>query len=448
MRGTRRFATLATLVVFSALATINRVSAADGLLYAVNTSCDCLYTVHADGTKTVIGPLAQDPGESFVVPRAMAMDLDGTIYVQDGIASQLLTVDPLTGDATPVGSIPIVEALAINGTDVPRSQGGTWPAGTLFAVAGIPPSGQGGLVVLDKTSGAILETIGPIGPRIASLSFRSDGVLFGTEVRLPEEGPPRLFRVSTINAILTEVGGIGPGFSLLGATAFDPSGGFWVSDTDNLKLFRVNEDSAATLCAIPLTPSQAFDDPSAPQGMAFAPDMGAFPPDCSQDLAALSPAKVWIGLKNSDDVGTTFDLRAEVLKNGTLIGSGQLNNISGGSSGFNNAKLREIPLTLSAPVRVASDDTLSLKLSVRNTCFGKTHNAGTARLWFNDSQADSHFDMTIGDTTSDLFLLDGFVLSTDPGSGPKKTIDVVVDSKVSCPTRPFKAFGTWNIALP
>jgi hypothetical protein len=73
--------------------------------------------------------------------------------------------------------------------------------------------------------------------------------------------------------------------------------------------------------------------------------------------------------------------------------------VPGGSSGFNNAKLDAIPLTSSASVTVAPGDTLSLRLSVRNTCSGKTHNSGTARLWFNDSQANSHFDATISGTT-------------------------------------------------
>src|SRR5262249_32109827 len=53
-------------------------------------------------------------------------------------------------------------------------------------------------------------------------------------------------------------------------------------------------------------------------------------------LTALNPAKVWIGLKNSDDVGAKFDLKAEVFNGTTLIGFGQLNGAAGGSSGFNN----------------------------------------------------------------------------------------------------------------
>src|SRR5437773_2717491 len=49
-------------------------------------------------------------------------------------------------------------------------------------------------------------------------------------------------------------------------------------------------------------------------------------------LTDLSPAHVWLGLKNSDDQGTQFDLRVEVDKNGALISSGQTLCISGVTS--------------------------------------------------------------------------------------------------------------------
>jgi hypothetical protein len=48
--------------------------------------------------------------------------------------------------------------------------------------------------------------------------------------------------------------------------------------------------------------------------------------------------------------------------NGALVGSGQLNSVAGGSSGFNNAKLSHIPLTLGAPVSVFPGDTLGAGL--------------------------------------------------------------------------------------
>jgi len=51
-------------------------------------------------------------------------------------------------------------------------------------------------------------------------------------------------------------------------------------------------------------------------------------------LTVLGPVTIWVGLTNSDDVGIRFDLRAEVYKAGTLVGSGQVNSVAGGSGGF------------------------------------------------------------------------------------------------------------------
>ena len=59
----------------------------------------------------------------------------------------------------------------------------------------------------------------------------------------------------------------------------------------------------------------------------------------------MDTAKVWIGLKDNDDIGLRLDLRTEVLVNGTVAATGDLNDIAAGSSGFNNAKLHTIPLT-------------------------------------------------------------------------------------------------------
>jgi hypothetical protein len=70
------------------------------------------------------------------------------------------------------------------------------------------------------------------------------------------------------------------------------------------------------------------------------------------------------------------------------------------------------------------------------------HRSGTARLWFNDSAADSQFSAIIGGGGTASFLLDGFALGTVAGAGPKKTIDVFVDRAVG--GNPFKPFGVWS----
>jgi hypothetical protein len=157
-------------------------------------------------------------------------------------------------------------------------------------------------------------------------------------------------------------------------------------------------------------------------------------------VTALSPARIWIGLKNSDDVGTRFDLKAEVLKNGSVIGSGEVDNIPGSGSGFNRALLDQIPLTLIAPTGFSPGDTLSIRLSVRAGAAG--HRSGTARLWFNDAAADSRFGATIDGETVGLYLLDGLALGTSPGAGPKRTADVFVDRAAG--GNPFKLLGIWS----
>ena len=50
----------------------------------------------------------------------------------------------------------------------------------------------------------------------------------------------------------------------------------------------------------------------------------ATPSQTSGTLNTLSALRVWLGLKNSDDQGTRFDLRAEIYKNGVLVASGEV----------------------------------------------------------------------------------------------------------------------------
>jgi hypothetical protein len=160
-------------------------------------------------------------------------------------------------------------------------------------------------------------------------------------------------------------------------------------------------------------------------------------------LTSLGPANIWVGLTNSDDVGIRFDLRAEVYRNATqLVGSGEAASVQGGSSGFNNARQDTIPLTPVGGATFQSGDTVSIKLYVRNACTGSGKNSGRARLWFNDSAANSRFNATIGDPRT-YFLRDAFVLATSPGPGPKRTIDVAAGAKCS----PYKTFGTWSTTV-
>ncbi len=159
---------------------------------------------------------------------------------------------------------------------------------------------------------------------------------------------------------------------------------------------------------------------------------------------SLGSANIWVGLKNSDANGIKFDLKAEVYSNNVLIGSGQLNSALGGSSGFNNAKLNSIPLNIVGAPTLSTGDLLTIKLYVRNADEGSGKNSGTARLWFNDVQADSNFDLSIDGEPSTFYLLNSFVLGNSAGIGPRSTIDVAAGAKGS----EYKLFGEWGATVP
>lgn len=153
----------------------------------------------------------------------------------------------------------------------------------------------------------------------------------------------------------------------------------------------------------------------------------------------------WLGLKNSDDVGTKFDLLAEVFRNGAPVGSSQINDLPSGSSGFNNAILRTLGGTISS-VGFCTGDVLSVKLSVRvATSSPPGHSSGTIRLWYNDSAANSRFGKIVnGVTTTDYLRKISNNLVLDPSTGPlpKLTIDVLINKNQN--GNAFKPFGTWT----
>jgi hypothetical protein len=161
-----------------------------------------------------------------------------------------------------------------------------------------------------------------------------------------------------------------------------------------------------------------------------------------------------VGLKNSDAVGLRLDLRAELLVNGTAVGSGDLNNVAAGSSGFNNAVLQTVAMSLlNGAVEVPAGAQLGLRASVRRTCFGGGHASGAVRLWFNgapvdtgtDRDAGSRVSATLSGSVATYFLRTGAGLSTSSGAA-RQFVDVTVNSASACPTRPFLTLGVWTMA--
>jgi len=88
----------------------------------------------------------------------------------------------------------------------------------------------------------------------------------------------------------------------------------------------------------------------------------------TRTLVGLGPMEVWIGLKNSDDQGTRFDVRAELLKNGAIIQSNEVDCLRGATrdpqraQGFGSLMLS--PRVIDE-VHLAPTDTLSVRMSAR-----------------------------------------------------------------------------------
>jgi DNA/RNA endonuclease G (NUC1)/uncharacterized protein YjdB len=175
-------------------------------------------------------------------------------------------------------------------------------------------------------------------------------------------------------------------------------------------------------------------------------------------MTALGPATVWIGLKNSDDVGLPVDLRVEILVNGAVVASADQSNLSTGSSGFNNAQLETLALALqNGPVDLPAGAQVSVRPSVRRTCAAVTgHNAGVVRLWYNGAAVDdgpsrdagTRVSATIGAGTSSYFSRLASILDATPGT-VRSSVDVSLNNSMgACPTRPFVPFGTWTMTLP
>ncbi len=160
-------------------------------------------------------------------------------------------------------------------------------------------------------------------------------------------------------------------------------------------------------------------------------------------LTSLAPAQVWVGLQNSQDKGIKYDFLAQAYKGSALISSGELDSVDSGGAGLDNANLNTISFNSFSPVNMPSGSLLRITVSVRNACVGSKNNGKTARLWFNDTQANSHFGATINSISNNYYLLNASVLGTSVGAGPKQTIDVDPGAKCS----PFRPFGTWTKTL-
>ena len=128
----------------------------------------------------------------------------------------------------------------------------------------------------------------------------------------------------------------------------------------------------------------------------------AVPFSSAVQIQSLSELHVWIGLKNSDDQGTYFDLKAEMMKNGSAIASGETKNIQGVTRNANLAK--EVTVSFAALVdgNFVPGDVLSIRILTKVADSGGHNNAVGLRLYYGAVTRPSRFGAALAAPASRL----------------------------------------------
>jgi RHS repeat-associated protein len=148
----------------------------------------------------------------------------------------------------------------------------------------------------------------------------------------------------------------------------------------------------------PTASSPQLRDSPAINRTAFKP-IGAWaaaPAATALSLGAVSDLHVWLGLKNSDDQGTNFDLRAELSRNGLVIATAETKNIVGVTR--NPDKAKEVTAAF-GPVtdpHFAPGDVLVLALFAKVTDTGGHTSAVGLRLYYDAASRPARFGAAVG----------------------------------------------------
>jgi hypothetical protein len=189
-------------------------------------------------------------------------------------------------------------------------------------------------------------------------------------------------------------------------------------------------------------------------------------------LSALRDTQLWLGLKSSDDQGTLFDVKVELLKNGSPVASGLRRCVAGLTRNPTLAEDILVAWDAFNPVPVAATDELALKVSTRigtnpndTQCApagGSSHtSARGVRLYYDAASQPSHIDATLGPGSRRVLYLDSDGTACQPGGSESahvtdRTLTDAMPSGAAAKCKdsnaitfsggnPFKEVGTWTL---
>jgi hypothetical protein len=223
--------------------------------------------------------------------------------------------------------------------------------------------------------------------------------------------------------------------------------------TDAIKACFLNQESGQEVCSREV--AKEWTTPSGPT------------------LTAVGPATLWVGLKNSDDQGTYFDLMVELLHNGTPVASGLKRCITGVTRNPSLAASATVAFAPFTPVSLSAGDVLALRISTRigtkpddTKCTvprrGAHNSALGLRLYYDSTSRASQLGATLSPDPSTVLYLhsDGRACPGGNGDSPGVTTRFLDDAaptaaKAKCKDsgvvnfasgNAFAEIGTWSLA--
>ena len=191
-------------------------------------------------------------------------------------------------------------------------------------------------------------------------------------------------------------------------------------------------------------------------------------------LTSLGPAYIWVGLKNSDDVGTAFDVMLQMQKDGDPVASGLTRCVRG--LGRNPAAAQELSVAFDPfdPVPLDSGNDMTLTVLTRigtpsedgTRCMGvgASHSSALGlRMYYDSSTRGSEVDVTLTQDPIGGFYLRSDGAACPPGGGQSAGVttsfldESAPSGSVKCKDsgsvnfaagNPFKVIGSWKMTVP
>lgn len=320
------------------------------------------------------------------------------------------------------------------------------PASNSWHITGSLATARYGHRASALASGRVLVTGGKNGN---TGGLFSDGEIYdpqtGSWTSAGSLGTPILGHTQTLLAsghVLVAGGWDGSG-SIASAELFDEATNTW-TPTGSMSTPRY-DDTETLLPSGSVLVTGGYDTHS---GTALASaELYASPPP------PVAPMTVWIGLKNSDDQGTQFDVRGEIYVNGVLVSDGQTLCVTGVTRNAAKATAVALPFAAASAIRPQSGDSVAVKVLTRigtnpdgSKCAGHANATGLQLYYDAASRASGFSSVSAGDLLAGSYLHSGasgdYLDQTVPTATAAK-------SKASAGVNyaggnPWKEIGTWN----